>query len=111
MSAFDIRLTILGIQAAVPTDEELERGADPEIDLILTVGSVIGSSAGMMPFPLGKVRFALDRDGAETLAQSVGETAEKLPAKVKVDVASPGDMREAEAVASRLEELRRQADG
>lgn len=108
MTAFDTHLNVVDMGLAVPTAEALDEGAEPTIEISLTVGQVLPFSQGPgqppLVAPIGKVRFGLDRDSAVKYFTQALEAATALPVRGQVDIAT--NLHGVDVVAERLAKLK-----
>ena len=95
MSAFDVSLNVLGTSLAVPDEEALKQGAEPNIEVSLAVALQLpfGQPGGApMMAHLGNVKYILSRDTAVEFFEKGLEAAQGLPAPSKLTVAQESDM-------------------
>lgn len=107
MSAFSISINVAQTSLGVPSPEALESGAEPHVEVILSVAQMLPfAQAGQAPVMahIGDVRYNLDRDTAIKFFQQGLEQAEKLPAPSKLTVAT--DLSAVEAVGQEMNRMR-----
>lgn len=92
MNAFDTRINVVAASVGVPTPEQLENGSTPGVEVALTIGLQLPLSPGPgepgINANLGVVRYELDRDAAIEFFALGLKSAEGLPDKSPVEIAS-----------------------
>ena len=107
MSAFDIHINVVGTSIGAPSEDALKAGAPSALEVELLLGQQLpfAQGPGQPPIvaPLGKVRYALEREAAIEFFERGLEEAKKLPAKSNIEVAHSLDG--VEKAAERLQKL------
>ena len=102
MSSHDTTLNPLGLNLAVPNEEEVDP-ANPLLQLIVTVGTIFPIDIGNgqpLPIPIGQYRIPIPRELAIDLGHKLVESGEGLPERVeKPDIALPGGPLNEKAIA------------
>jgi hypothetical protein len=108
VSAFSAELNVIGTSLGVPTEEQLEAGAEPNLEVNLIIGQTLPFSPGPgqppVVAPLGQLTYRLAKDMAVEFFKKGIEAAEDLPEPSKLAVAT--DLASAEQAAQQLDRLR-----
>lgn len=110
MSSFNAEITVLSASIGAPTEEALEAGIPPHIELAISPGLTLPfanpQTGEPVAIPLGKLRFNFPRDTAIETFEAALKAAQELPEKFtpsgKVMVAQ-----NMSAVAAAAEEIKR----
>lgn len=114
MSAFDAKLSVMAASLGSTTEEAVNRGEEPSVEMAITAGIVtpFGNPATGEPvvLPLGVYRFSFPKANAIELFEAALEAAKKLPdpmpdATGKILTAS--NMAQVEEAARRIEQAKR----
>lgn len=84
----DTTLTVIGLDIATPSAEDIRNGATPAIEVTLTTGLALPGPNGMMTLPAGIYRFHMDSKSAQQVADRIHELAKDLPAPSPITTAS-----------------------
>lgn len=97
MSAFETSLNVVATDVATPTEEALEEGAPPILEVNLVVGLAIpvpqGGQMGLAQIGIGKYTYALPKEAAVEFFKKGLEAAEALPdeQRSKIEIATSLD--------------------
>lgn len=78
MSAFDMQVKVMGIGINAPNEEAQKQGVN-ELEVVLTLAQLFPTPQGLVPVPLGVIRFPLAPEDAINIGGQFVSEGEKLP--------------------------------
>lgn len=105
MSAFDIDLNVIHVEAATPSDDEVSLGAPQAVHVAMTIGQLLpfrGPDGQPVIAPLGTVRCYMDKESANKIATAANELPDPKP---ESGLITASNLSEVEQAAKRMEEL------
>lgn len=113
MNGFDVTLTVGRVEIGIPTEEALDHGATPAVQIEVGVAVALPFAAGPGQPPIamemGTVRFSLDYEKAKGFFTEGVKAVEQLPKPSSLLHAS--DLKDAERAAQALDRLKGNGSG
>jgi hypothetical protein len=90
MSAFDITLSPVGLNLAVPNEAEIEAG-NTVVQIVVPVGMMLpfeGAPGQPMVAPVGVIRIPVPRELGIDFGKKIAEACEAMPPTSQIEIAS-----------------------